>query len=52
MADPSLTDLSLDPTARRVIGSYLAELADRIGSPPSARRRPGRRWPSSALPAP
>ena len=31
MADPSLTDPSLDPAARRVIGAYLAELADHLG---------------------
>jgi hypothetical protein len=37
MADPSLTDPSLDPAARRVIGTYLAELADRLGGPSPAR---------------
>jgi hypothetical protein len=37
MADPSLTDPSLDPAAHRVIGSYLAELADRLGDPSPAR---------------
>jgi hypothetical protein len=37
MADPSLTDPSLDPAARRVIGTYLAELAERLGSPSPAR---------------
>jgi hypothetical protein len=37
MADPSLTDPGLDPAARRVIGTYLAELADHLGGPPGAR---------------
>jgi HAAS len=37
MADPSLTDPSLDPAARRVIGAYLAELADHLGGPAAAR---------------
>jgi hypothetical protein len=37
MADPGLTDLSRDPAARRVIGTYLAELADRLGGPSPAR---------------
>jgi hypothetical protein len=37
MADPRLTDPSLDPAARRVIGTYLAELADRLGGPPAMR---------------
>ncbi|HKQ00547.1 MAG TPA: permease prefix domain 1-containing protein [Actinomycetes bacterium] len=36
MADPSLTDPSLDLAARRVIGAYLAELEDRLGGPPAA----------------
>ena len=31
MAGPGLTDPSLDPAARRVVGAYLAELADRLG---------------------
>jgi hypothetical protein len=37
MADPSLTDPSLDPAARRVISSYLAELADHLGGPSPTR---------------
>ena len=37
MADPSLTDPGLDPVARRVIGTYLAELADHLGGPSPAR---------------
>ena len=37
MADPRLTDPSLDPVARRVVGTYLAELADRLGGPSPAR---------------
>jgi hypothetical protein len=37
MADPSLRDASVDPAARRVIGTYLAELADRLGGPSPAR---------------
>ena len=37
MADPSLTDPSLDPAARRVIGAYLAELADHLGRPAAVR---------------
>jgi len=37
MADPSLTDPSLDPAARRVIGAYLAELADHLGGPAAVR---------------
>jgi hypothetical protein len=36
MADPSLTDPSRDPAARRVIGTYLAELADQLGGPSAA----------------
>jgi hypothetical protein len=37
MADPSLTDPSLNPAARQVIGTYLAELADHLGGPAAAR---------------
>jgi hypothetical protein len=37
MADPSLTDPNLDPAARRVIGVYLAEVADHLGGPAAAR---------------
>jgi hypothetical protein len=37
MADPGLTDPSQDPAARRIIGTYLAELADQLGGPPAAR---------------
>ena len=37
MADPSLTDPSLDPVARRVIGAYLAEVADQLGGPAAVR---------------
>jgi hypothetical protein len=37
MADPGLTDASLDPAARRVIGTYLAELADHLGGPAAVR---------------
>jgi hypothetical protein len=37
MADPSLTDPSLDPAARWVIGVYLAEVADHLGGPAAAR---------------
>jgi len=37
LTDPSLTDPSLDPAARRVIGAYLAELADHLGRPAAVR---------------
>jgi hypothetical protein len=37
MADPGLTGPEPDAGARRVIGTYLAELACQLGGPPSAR---------------
>jgi hypothetical protein len=37
MADPSLTNPSLDAAARRVIGAYLAEVADQLGGPAAVR---------------
>jgi hypothetical protein len=37
MADPGLTDSTLDPAARRVIGAYLAKLAGQLGGPSPAR---------------
>jgi len=37
MADPSLTDPSLDRAARRVIDAYLAEVTDHLGGPSGAR---------------
>jgi hypothetical protein len=37
MADPSLTGPEQDPAARRVIGAYLAEVADQLGGPAAVR---------------
>ena len=37
MADAGLTGPDQDSAAHRVIGAYLAELADRLGGPPAAR---------------
>ena len=37
MADAGLTGPDQDSAAHRVIGAYLAELADRLGGPPTAR---------------
>jgi hypothetical protein len=37
MADPGLSDASLNPAARRVIGIYLAELANQLRGPSAAR---------------
>jgi hypothetical protein len=37
MADPGLSEASLNPAARRVIGTYLTELADQLSGPSAAR---------------
>jgi hypothetical protein len=37
MADPSLTDPTQEAAARRVIGVYLAEVADQLGGPAAVR---------------
>jgi hypothetical protein len=37
MADPSLTGPEQEAAARRIIGTYLAELADQLGGPSAAR---------------